>query len=162
MMKSLAPGVVLGFLALALPLMAQPSAENVPSLGCVHAADLGCGCYLRVQDMACPIGAASTVIHFYSALGLQDPLYLRLDGVDLQLPHVRHSGDAIKGDTAQSWTDEYAADSVRVRIDYAPGPSTCPKPAGESCEYSDYSATVVVERTGLSTQRFRATARCGC
>lgn len=156
--------IVIGLLALALqrPLMAQPAAGSVSSLACLQTADLGCGCYLHVQNMVCPSGPATAVVHFHTALGLQDPLHLQFDGADLELPHARHFGHAIKGDPAQGWTDEYASDAVRVRIEYVPGPSTCPKPAGETCEYSDYGATLVLERAGFQAQRFTATARCGC
>jgi hypothetical protein len=99
---------------------------------------------------------------FFTGLGLSDPLHLTLNGEELELAHAAHRGAPVKGDTVGAWSDEYASTAIKVRISYRPAPSTCSKPKGEPCEYSDYLADVTLQRSGQAIQRYKARASCGC
>lgn len=154
--------VVLAVLAMPLPAAAQQAAEPATGIGCVRPELLACGCALEVKGLACLHQGPASGTHFFTGLDLDDPLHLRLGQMDLELAHAGHAGAAVKGDRAGQWSDEYSSDDVRVRISYAAGPSTCPSEKGEPCEYSDYAAEIVLQRTGGREQTFQAVARCGC
>ena len=139
--------------------LAQPPRESELSLGCVSSEKLACGCYIRIRKFAC---TTSTAPNLFSGLDEKDPLLLNLGGLDVTLSHTRHQGKPVKGDSRGRWADEYEFKELAVRITYAPGDSSCTKPKPETCEYTDHSATVVIQRRGHSERTFKASAVCGC
>ena len=151
-------------LALSPSLAALPRGIEQPAklLGCVAPEKLSCGCYVRIREFSCTKPAASNAPNLFTGLESKDPLVLRLDGLDMELPHTQHQGESAKGDNPGSWTDEYRSKDLSVRITYAPGRSTCTKPKPETCEYTDYSATVSLQRSQHRTRTFKARAVCGC
>ena len=141
---------------------AQSAREPEQLLGCVRTEKLACGCYIRIRDSACTKRSASNAPHLFTGLNEKDPLLLNLVGLDIELPHTRHQGKSVKGDAPGRWADEYGSKEVAVRITYAPGESTCTKPKPETCEYTDYNATVVLQGRGHRERTFKASVVCGC
>lgn len=139
---------------------AQP--QMSASLGCVSSEKLACGCHLRVTNLKCSPAGSTPVVHFFTGLNLNDPLHLVLAGQATELPHKSHRGSSVKGDKPGHWVDEYSNESLRVRVSYAPANSTCPPNKGQTCEYTDYSAEVTVQKSGSTPRVYKATATCGC
>jgi hypothetical protein len=139
---------------------AQP--ETAAPIGCVSSDKLACGCHMKVKHLACTPAGSTPVVHFFTGLDLSDPLHLVLDGQATELPHTAHRGNSVKGDSRGRWVDEYSNGSLRVRVSYAPGKSTCPKSKGEPCEFTDYNAVVTVVTAASTPRVYKTTARCGC
>ncbi len=141
-----------------VPAQAQPAAK----IGCVSANKLECGCHVRVKNLTCGSAGSARGVHFFTGLEPKDPLHLVLENEPIELSHATHRGKSVKGDSDGRWVDEYSNESLRIRISYAPGRSTCPEGKGEPCEYSDYNAEVTIKRIGSTPRTLRATATCGC
>ena len=103
----------------------------------MRAEKLACGCYIRIRDFACTKRFALDAPHLFTGLNERDPLLLNLIGLDIELPHTRHRGKSVKGDTLGRWADEYGFKEVAVRITNSSSESICTKPKPETCSYTD-------------------------
>jgi hypothetical protein len=142
--------------------IAQQRQASSPSIGCVNAGKLQCGCYIKVKALPCGSQSSGYEPNFFTGLQKTDPLHLQIDGEDLELPHKKHRGKSVKGDSVGAWSDEYVQGQLRVQIDYTPISRACTKPDGDACEYSEYRATVTLRRGTAPKQTLRTSATCGC
>lgn len=142
--------------------IAQPRQAASPKIGCVPAETIQCGCYIKATTLSCSARSSGYEPNFFTGLERADPLHLQIDGEDLVLPHRKHRGTSVKGDHMGAWSDEYVQGPVRIQIDYSPIPRACTKPDGDTCEYAEYRAIVLLWRGTAPKQTIKASATCGC
>ena len=154
--------VLIVLAGMSLPARSQPFQTQRAILGCVPPDKLNCGCYVRVAVQSCSAQNTSSRTQLFSGLAATAPLLMKLDGSDIEVPHVRHRGAPVKGDVSGQWEDEYASEHVNVNLTFTPSSSTGPKSKPDGCEYSDYKVKVVLRVTGQATRRLQGKAVCGC
>jgi hypothetical protein len=154
--------IIYVLLGMAVPSVWADAPDRLPvALGCVPAKAVTCGCSVRISNLACTADANGP--HFFTGLEPEDPLLFRPNGQNLELPHATHKGSALKGGNRGRWIDGYGSKEISVSIYYAPASSTCTKSQDdEGCEFTDYSATVLLRRSHQRLRVFTAKAKCGC
>ena len=155
-------GVLAGLMAWCCG-VATAQSTPAPVFACVSEARLACGCAIRLAVPVCANRVFPAQPHLFTELDPAAPLHLVVDGQELALPLVAHRGEPIKGDPPGGpWTDIYRSAKGEVQLDYEPGRSTCTKPAGESCEYTDVAVQVRLILPGRAPLQVRGTGTCGC
>jgi hypothetical protein len=136
---------------------------SAPALACVAPEKLGCGCHIRLANLACPNPAYARQPQLFTDLAVDAPLLLVLDGEEQALPHVKHVGSSIKGDPPGRSTDVYRSSEMEVQVRYSPARSTCPKTKIDGCEYTDVQVEIQLslprrQRSWL----LKGSGTCGC
>lgn len=149
---------LLGFFS--LQVKAQSTDQIV--LACVPAERIGCGCSIRLDGVTCSNQEFPTQPHLFTELEREAPLFLHVGGEEQILPHTRHDGAALKGDSPGRFTDTYQSSEFEVQVRYSPGKITCPKPKDEGCEYADVAAEVTIKLPSGRSFEYKGVGACGC
>ena len=156
--------VVILVVAIASVLLAPRSAEAQDSvaLGCLARDRIECGCTVRLAAATCSADATSTSYQLYSALADGSPLWIVLDGREIELKSTRPASQSFSFSRGDSWTERYVTAGMSVSVSYRPERNSCRKPPPETCEYFDVQATVTVERDKQPRFRYEGVGSCGC
>ena len=148
--------------ALVTPALAADAPPFAHRLACVAEQRVECGCALRIEGSAC---SASPVAHrpaLFVSLAGGAPLVLELDGREVLLPPDARNPPL--PDVGGPWPNvqHFGGAGLRVRIEFGAAPSTCVKPAPETCSYTDVRATATVTEPGRAPVRLQGRGTCGC
>ena len=138
------------------------NAAAPPVLACVAPEKLGCGCHIRFPKLTCANRSYEQQPQLFTKLRADAPLLLVLNGQERTLPHVKHSGTSVKGDSSGRSSDLYRAADLEVKVRYAPTQSTCPKDKADGCEFTDVRVQVTVSMPAKEKWRLVGSGTCGC
>lgn len=145
-----------------LPVSRPVQAEQPVALGCLSHERIGCGCSIRLTALACATEPASSSYHLHAGLSDGAPLWLMLDGREIELKSKRPKSHSFSFSQGDSWGESYVGNGTTVEVSYRPAPSTCPKQPPETCEYFDVRATVTVTQGKGQPARYEGVGVCGC
>jgi hypothetical protein len=121
----------------------------------------GCGCSLKITRLRCAENRPA--LHFFSELHQGAPLWVNVGGRELSLRSRLPRTDSFEYGKGDRWREDYEGDNVKVRIQYRPGKSSCPKENDpDGCEYFDVAADVAVTVDGGRPRTYKAVGACGC
>jgi hypothetical protein len=145
-----------------LPASRPVQAQQPVALACLSHERIGCGCSVRLTAPACAAEAASGSYHLHAGLADGSPLWLMLDGREIELRSRRPVTQSFSFSQGDSWSESYEGQGTAVEVWYRPGPGTCPKQPPETCEYFDVRATVTVTQGKGRPARYEGVGVCGC
>lgn len=156
---------VMTIAALAASLLAPSGmvgAQQQVALGCLSYERIECGCSIRLASLTCAANPPSSRYHLHSGPSDGSPLWLVLDGQEIELRSRRPKSDSFTFSPGDSWKESYVRDGTAVEVSYRPAASTCPKKPPETCEYFDVRATVSIVRGNGRPAKYEGVGICGC
>ncbi len=117
----------------------------------------GCGCYF--QSRGTPQNAQRYLFFSSIAEDAEKTAWMNIEGRDVKLRLARKRDPKERERVGSRLTRRYVADDISVEATYI-ATRVC-KRDDESCEVTDYSATLVV-RKGARSQVVKALGGCGC
>ena len=154
--------LLISLLLAPVPVSSQPRLAKAPVLACIPPDRLACGCSIRLREQSCPNQSFLTQPHLFTELQSDSPLWLHLDGREVSLAHVHHSGTSVKGDPPGPSSDRYKSSELEVKIDYFPAASTCPTTKQDGCEYTDVKTEVTIKTPEGGVFKYKGAGACGC
>jgi hypothetical protein len=117
----------------------------------------GCGCYF--QNRGTPRNERYYL--FFSPIeDAEKTAWMNIEARDVKLTLVRKTDPRGRPRVGSMSTRRYVADDISVEATYI-ATKVCPPDHIESCESTDYSATLVV-RKGAQVQKVKVVGGCGC
>ena len=116
----------------------------------------GCGCYFQYR------GAPGNRIYYLFFSSIEDEektAWMNIEGRDVKLTLAKKTDPRGRVRVGSRSTRRYVADDISVEATYVAS-KVCPR-NDESCESTDYYATLVV-RKGAQVQVVKAVGGCGC
>lgn len=137
-------------------------AQGNAALGCLARDRIECGCAIRLAGFTCTGDETSGSDHLYSGPTDGSPLWIMVNGREIELKSDRRASRSFGFSRGDSWTETYVASGMSVAVSYRPGSNTCRKPPPDTCEYFDVQATVLIERDQYPPLRLEGVGTCGC
>lgn len=153
------------FAILATPLVSgaqDVSAQRQAVPDCLSHERIACGCSVRLASVACQALSTSNRYHLHADLMDGAPLWIKIDGQEIELQSARAGSQSFSFAHGDSWKEAYVGNGISVGIAYRPGNNTCQKEAPETCEYFDVQATVTIKSSKAQSARYEAVGACGC
>lgn len=117
----------------------------------------GCGCYFQYRGTP---RNERYYLFFSPVEDAEKTAWMNIEGRDVKLTLVRKMDPKGRPRVGSRSTRRYVADDISVEATYI-ATKVCPPDDDETCESTDYSATLVV-RKGAQEQTVKAVGGCGC